>query len=485
LDRAGKRHWLGIVVAAVLAPGFALADGGLGYGPGALPGGVHVRAADDVEPEPRVSTWLGYGYRGAVIAEDDRHHRGLAGLAFGAGVGDWLAASLRLDGRYDRHVEAPEGPDDGWVGEPRLSALVRRRVTGAAHVGGALSIWFPGDAAPSVVADAISFELAGLASVEVGPALTVSGNLGLRIDRSAAAIDDPDLLSLADRSALGLSEFDAALFGLAVSHRRGPIELAGEWSWDLLYGDGAPGALESPMRLAGTGRYRLADALVLQAVVQLGLSDAPPVARGMPLAPVEPRLLAYAGLQYRFGAGGPAQPIPIVHEPPPPEVVEGALEGRIRSATGGPLPGAAVVVAAGGRRVEVVAGSDGRFTVDALPVGPARVSAAAEAFTSAEAELEIQPGDGNQVELVLEPILPRGQLRGVVRSFAGKPLRATLELIPGGATVTADDAGYFEVDVSPGTYEVVVRAEGYSEQRREVRIEERGVTILNVDLRQR
>lgn len=481
MDRAGKRHCIVIVVAAVLAPGSVLADEGVGYGPGGLPGGAHVRAAAGVEPEPLVSTWLGYGYRGAVIADDDGHHRGLAGLAFGAGVGDWLAASLRLDGRYDRHVDAPEGPDDGWIGEPRLSALARRRITGTVHAGGSLSIWFPGDAAPSVVVDAISFELAALGSVEVQPALTVSGNLGLRIDRSAAAIDDPDALSLADRSALGLSEFDAALLGVAVSHRRGPLELGGEWSWDLLYGDGAPGAFESPMRLAGTGRYRLDDALVLQAVVQLGLSDAPVVARGMPLAPVEPRFLACAGLQYRFGPRAPASP----PREPPPQVLTGALEGRIRSAAGGPLPGAAVVVMTGERRVEVVAGPDGRFTVDALPVGEARVSAAAEEFTDAGTELEIEPDATVRVELVLEPILPLGQLRGMVRSFAGSPLQATLELRPGGASVTADETGYFEVDVSPGTYEVVVRADGFTEQRRQVSIEERGVTILNVDLRRK
>lgn len=475
-------------VAAVMPLRSALADdesAQVGQGPGALPGAVRVRAATPGQPGPLVSSWAGYGYRGPVLDADDGHHRAAGGLAIGLGHGDWLTAALRLDGRYDRHVDLPEGSDDGWVGEPRLSVLARRSVGGPVHLGGELSIWFPGEAAPSVVLDAISAELSGIASVVPRSVpVVVSGNLGLRIDRSAAAIDDPDALSLADRMALGLSDSNAVLVGLAVTHRRGPLELAGEWSWDLLVGDEAPDVAASPMRLAATARHRLSGSLLVQAIVEVGLSEAPQIARGMPLSPVEPRLTVHAGLQYRFGGSRRVPPV-LDREPPPPLPALGAVEGQVRSTTGGPLPGAEVVIIAGGRQLTAVAGPDGRFEIGEVPVGPARVRAAMADHDPAEVELEIRPGSGNPVELVLAPILPRGQLRGMVRSFAGKPIAATLVLEPTGDRTVTDDTGYFEIDVVPGTYQVVIEAEGYAAQRREVRIEERGVTILNVDLRKR
>jgi hypothetical protein len=88
---------------------------------------------------------------------------------------------------------------------------------------------------------------------------------------------------------------------------------------------------------------------------------------------------------------------------------------------------------------------------------------------------------------------PRGQIRGLVRSLKGTALAADIRIEPE-PTASAETAppepqelraeeGRFEIDVAPGRYRVTIAAPGYKTQKREVDIEENGVTVLNVDLR--
>ena len=48
---------------------------------------------------------------------------------------------------------------------------------------------------------------------------------------------------------------------------------------------------------------------------------------------------------------------------------------------------------------------------------------------------------------------------------------------------TCAQSGRFELDVTPGVHEVRISARGYMTQVRRVRVEENGVTVLNIDLR--
>jgi hypothetical protein len=45
------------------------------------------------------------------------------------------------------------------------------------------------------------------------------------------------------------------------------------------------------------------------------------------------------------------------------------------------------------------------------------------------------------------------------------------------------DQGRFELDVAPGVHEVRISARGYTTQVRRVRVEDNGVTLLNIDLK--
>jgi uncharacterized membrane protein len=71
-----------------------------------------------------------------------------------------------------------------------------------------------------------------------------------------------------------------------------------------------------------------------------------------------------------------------------------------------------------------------------------------------------------------------------VRSFRGKPLAASIRLEPSAATTETDAEGFFQIDVPPGEYEVVIEAPGYQAQRRHAKVDQQGVVIVNADLSQ-
>lgn len=83
------------------------------------------------------------------------------------------------------------------------------------------------------------------------------------------------------------------------------------------------------------------------------------------------------------------------------------------------------------------------------------------------------------------PAPAMAQVRGNVRDFSGKPLRATIRLQSLGLKVETDGEGRFQIDVPPGRYSIRLRSFGYVSQSREVAVEENGVTVLNVELRKK
>jgi len=83
----------------------------------------------------------------------------------------------------------------------------------------------------------------------------------------------------------------------------------------------------------------------------------------------------------------------------------------------------------------------------------------------------------------LSPAARSGQIRGLVRSFDGKGLKAKIQLEPLGTSLSTDAAGNFSVDVPAGRYDVVINAPGHGRQTRQVEVGEDGVVIVNADLR--
>jgi hypothetical protein len=75
------------------------------------------------------------------------------------------------------------------------------------------------------------------------------------------------------------------------------------------------------------------------------------------------------------------------------------------------------------------------------------------------------------------------QIRGVVRSFRGQPILAHVLVEPGARTAETGPGGEFSLNVPPGRYTVTLRAEGFAPQTKTCVVDQAGITVLNVELR--
>lgn len=394
-------------------------------------------------PSPRGLTFIaasGYGYTGSVLDSGDRHDRAMARLGVEGRATPWLGLALRFDGRYDHHSLPGRAADSGMVGDPRVQVRTDRALRGGFAVGARAGLWLPGRNAPSIDWSAMTPELVGMASYAspgVSLPITLALNLGYRSDHSACSATDAPMLSPSDRSALGVSAFDAVLLGASASAGRGRVRGYAEWSWDLLVGSGSPAPLTSPMILGAGVRIAAAEALGVELAAEVSPSRRPEMSATTPLVPIPPRLAGWIGLTYAIGTTRAA----AAPRPPAAEVTPLAESSPLK-------------------------------------VAPPAVPDPAPAVA----------GDDDS-----RPALPGGQIRGYIRSLRGRTVDAEVEVRELGHEADKPDApapqalhaqdGRFELDVVPGNYEVRVSAPGYESQRRRIQVERNGVTLLNVDLR--
>jgi hypothetical protein len=116
----------------------------------------------------------------------------------------------------------------------------------------------------------------------------------------------------------------------------------------------------------------------------------------------------------------------------------------------------------------------------------AEVDVSVDGMKPGSSTLTLAKGENSVPKITLEPVLPPGQLRAVVRSLStGKPIaNATISIEPGGKTATSGADGTFTIDLPPGQYTVKVKAAGMAQQELPVTIEQNGVAIKNIDLHQ-
>jgi hypothetical protein len=197
------------------------------------------------------------------------------------------------------------------------------------------------------------------------------------------------------------------------------------------------------------------------------------------LVRVEPRIWARVGvsvlLDGELPAASPVSAAPAAQSPPsgPPKLSLSVVDPR-----GWPIPGARVVSGAGGDAL--LCDDFGRAQLE-LPPDGAELTIEADHYEPLH--YQVLPGAHGPQTVTLAARLPAGEIKGAVRSLSGQPLQARLEVSPSGLVVFSDAQGQFAVEVAPGDYTLRISAGGYETQERPAQVEERGVTIVVVDLR--
>lgn len=455
--------WLALALTA--APRPVAAQGSVGDGAAALPAVHRVGLADGPAPHRlAVVGTLSYGFTEDVLGEADVHHRVQADAAAAVWVLDWLAIGLGVRGRVDKHRR-----DDSLFGDSRLRIRASGRL-GAVGLGGELEARLVGGQAPSLALDATTVSLRGLASYRAGP-LIVGATLGVRFDRSARAIDDPDVFTSDDRLSLPFNDANAVLIGAGMSYRLGDNEILAELGWDLLVGADAPAPTESPVRVTlGARSWLAARRAYLSAVAEVSPSRRPAVARGEPLVEVEPRV----GLAVLLGVRLGVEDAPVVAPPPPPPPPEPiALLGQVRAPDGRPIAGATVAVA----DLRTSTDADGAFRLPDLEPGVHEVRVTAPGRRAWAGEVTV--GEGvSLTSVTLEPL--GGAIRGRVLGPDGAPIAGATLTAGGQSARSAADGAFALEGVAPGPTEVAVSADGYEAAPRTVEVSEGSEVTLEL-----
>ncbi|HEU0029572.1 MAG TPA: carboxypeptidase regulatory-like domain-containing protein [Kofleriaceae bacterium] len=472
----------------------------LGYA--AMPGGLRAPSAETL-PGGAVAVSLvgGYGFRNTLLSADHKLTRGIGDIALAYAPTPTLTLALAFDGRYDSHTGVNPAGDDGYVGDPHILARLGKPV-GGARIGGQLGIWVPGKDAPSIAASAISFEVRGLASFGAGPG-TISLSGGFRLDNSAKSVDDINALSVEDRVSLGVSDYHAIVAGAQATF--GTTTFFGaEASTDVFVGGGAPG----PILRAGAnvGRH-LTHQWSLYAFVQAAkvpsLNYADVMAGQVTIIPYEPLFTGGFTVAARFGGPSHAEDkgkgtVTKNQTTSPIEVAELAeVTGTVTDDTGKPVVGAKVTIKLKANTGTAVTDDKGEYAVSKLPIGKTVDGKTTLDDTTAEVTIEVggkKPststitlgkGPNKVPKIALDPLLPPGQLRVLVRAAGtGKPIaNATIKIEPGGQTATSGADGTLTLDLPPGTYKATASIAGFKDQTLDVVIETNTVAIKNFELR--
>ena len=492
--------WSSVAFAETNAPP-ATADGVDG-----LPGMYRVPVVGEAAPRLGASLWANYGWTEAQNDSSGSHHRFGGTAALGGALWRYLGVGLRLDVRHDIHPSDDLGKDSGTVID--WTPLLRVAVPlGAFRIGLEGRALFAG----ATVQDGIAGPTpeGRLLGSYVDHGWYVSAYAGYRTPYNGHDSINQEELREGDRVALGVSEFSSLVTGVGLMKKLPAVTLLGELTWEMMLGQGAPSVLQSPFRVGLGARRELVPGINLQAIVEVAPGKRAPSGPDDPLVPIDPRLSVIFGLSVRLpdlvakqdhkASPGPKKEeevveetkpavVPVVVAPPP---AQASLTVEVVDETGHPISDARVTVEVPAtehepaRVIDVPLSAINAYLSTELPPGLVELSIVADRLQSYTQQIELVADEEQKLKVKLRKAAGvDGQLRGLVRSYTGRGIKAQVRVVPGDKIVSCNEQGEFEIDLPPGDYSVIIDAEGYAPQKRPLRIRKDGVTVLNADLHQ-
>ncbi len=473
----------------------------LGENERALPGFIRLALPVSAARPWVVAAGAGYAFVEPVGDLSQVTHRLTSRVALAYSPLPQLNLGMDINGQVDFFGDANEGSN--LYGEPRISARFVYPLTPQFSIGAEADLRLLGAEAPSIELEALSPSLRLLAGGPWGARTWWAAHGGFHLDRSEALVPQVDLLSTGDIISLGASSWSAIQWGLGGSHRlTEATELLAELGGEILVGSGAPRFAKSPWQFSVGARQQLNDHFSLGGSVDLGLS-----ARSKPLPETEliainPRVGAMVRLTWRIGAYSQktsqsdsntgkdlndsstsktgetkksvVAPLAVVLKTPP-------TRGSIVDEGGRPLADVLIVVKQRGQDdKEERSFADGHFEFLDIPEGEIEIVAKTSGFE--DATIHFKKGQERQGEMVMYPAVPAGQVKGSVRDLRGKGISAKISISPGNLTIAVEPNGEFELELAPGRYTIQFEHPDFARQRRIVRVQNRGVVILNIAL---
>ncbi len=434
-----------------------------------------------------LATSVDYGFYPKVTGEPERTRRGGAQFFLAWAPSPLLTLRAGLVGVLGM-VPNTAG---SYYGEPQLGARWLTKAASSLYVGADLEARLVGATAPSIKPSATTPTLSGLVGWHAAGNTWLGARLGYRLDRTAQAVDGSERFRVRDRLILGASSWDAALLGVGASQLVGRTELLAEASAELLVGSGAPSLRQSPWGGALGVRYHYDANLGLIAFAHYSGTRLPnPFPEGA-LLPVRPQLSVELGIHWRFGVHDlPASPPPEASSAAPTSglplvarATHGVVFGTVVDEGGRPMPDVAVTVKdASGQASTTYTDATGKFRFDQIRLGAVVLTTDTANYDPATRKVKLEKAETKAGELLIYPALPAGQVKGRTLNLKGAPVLATVTFEPGGKTLETSADGAFSIDLKPGVYTVRVTHPDFSPQVRTIRVEERGVVVLDIAL---
>jgi OOP family OmpA-OmpF porin len=339
-------------------------------------------------------------------------------------------------------------------------------------------------------------------------------NVGVTVDNSSKLVPDLYALSRAEQFALGMGGFDRFGLGIGIEVPVKYVTPFLEYSVEIPLGYLAtPGIviggaglapaqagppvsttiarpalqLVAPQRITPGLRITAIPNLTLDVAVEIGLT--PEVAAGVPgVPPYNVVMMASYPIDLfaEKESAGPPIAVPVlipepVETPPPPK---GRVAGTVKS-KGDQRPVAGAVVSFD--RAPPVATTDaGRFESHDLSPGKLQVKVAKEGFEPASVSLDLG-AETAELAVALQPLVKDAKVRGRVTDGKDAGLAGATVTLVGASTRTVKTGagGTFELEATPGKYELTVEKEGFLTKSRSVELAAGETTNAELVIRKR